>query len=145
MLGGGSVAAIRADATDAEKEAGVKWIDFFYMEKLTDEAAAVADAEALAASDAPIGTPTLPIFDAEQLAISDAWVADYVNVPLAQMTPFKDHILEQQLVPEPAAQTQEMYAILDSVVQAVLTEEGADISALLAQADADVTALIQGS
>ena len=109
----------------------MKWIDFFYMEKLTDEAAAVADAEALAASDAPIGTPALPIFDAEQLAQSDAWVADFVNVPLEQMMPFKDHILEQPLVPEPAAQTQEMYAILDSVVQTVLTDEGADIPALL--------------
>ncbi len=90
VLGGGSVAAIRADASDAEKEAGVKWIDFFYMEKLTDEAAAVADAEALAASDAPIGTPALPIFGAEQLAKSDAWVADFVNVPLEQMMPFKE-------------------------------------------------------
>ena len=145
VLSGGSVAAIRADATDAEKEAGVKWIDFFYMEKLTDEAQAVADAEALAASDAPIGTPALPIFDAEQLAQSDAWVADYVNVPLDQMAMFKDHILEQPIVPEPAAQTQEMYAILDSVVQTVLTDEGADIPALLAEAEAQVTALIQGS
>ena len=145
VLGGGSVAAVRADATDAEKEAGVEWIDFFYMEKLTDEAAAVADAEALAASDAPIGTPALPIFGAEQLAQSDSWVAEFVNVPLEQMMPFKDSILDQPLVPEPAAQTQEMYAILDSVVQAVLTDEGADVQELLTQADADVTALIEGS
>ena len=72
-------------------------------------------------------------------------MADFVNVPLEQMMPFKSHILEQPLVPEPAAQTQEMYAILDSVVQAVLTEEGADIQSLLADADAEVTALIQGS
>lgn len=145
VLAGGSVAAIRADASDAEKVAGVKWIDFFYMEKLTDEAAAVADAEALAASDGPIGTPALPIFSAEQLAISDGWIADFVNVPLDQMTPFTDQIIEQPLVPEPAAQTQEMYAILDSVVQAVLTDESADIPALLEQANADVTALVQGS
>ena len=127
VLSGGSVAAIRADASDAEKEAGVKWIDFFYMQKLTDEAAATADAEALAASDAPIGTPKLPIFSAEQLAKSDAWVADFVNVPVEQMTGFSDNILEQPILPEPAAQTQEMYAILDSIVQAVLTDENADI------------------
>ena len=143
VLSGGSVAAIRADASDAEKEAGVKWIDFFYMQKLTDEAAATADAEALAASDAPIGTPKLPIFSAEQLAKSDAWVADFVNVPVEQMTGFSDNILDQPILPEPAAQTQEMYAILDSIVQAVLTDENADIPALLEQANADVTALIQ--
>ena len=145
VLTGGSVAAIRADASEAEIEAGVKWIDFFYMEKLTDQDAAVADAEALAANDAPIGTPALPIFSAEQLAESDAWIADFVNVPLEQMTGFKDNILDQSVVPEPAASTQEMYAILDSVVQAVLTDENADVEALLEEANAEVAALIQGS
>ena len=143
VLGGGTIASVRADASDAERDAAVKWIDFFYMAKLTNQEAALADAEALAANDAPIGTPALPIFSAEQLAESDAWVADLVNVPLAQMMPFKDNILEQPLIPEPPANTQEMYAILDSVVQTVLTDEGADIAALLADADADVTALVE--
>ena len=87
VLGGGTVAAVRADADDAERDAAVKWIDFFYMGKLTDEDAAVADAEALADNDAPIGTPALPIFSAEQLAQSDAWVADLVNVPLRSRWP----------------------------------------------------------
>jgi len=145
VLAGGTVAAVRADADDAERDAAVKWIDFFYMGKLTDEAAAVADAEALAVNDAPIGTPALPIFSAEQLAQSDAWVADLVNVPQEQMAPFKDAFLDQPLIPEPPANTQEMYAILDTVVQTVLTEEDADIAALLAQADADVTALVESA
>lgn len=143
VLGGGTVAAVVAGATDAERAAAVKWIDFFYMSKLTTEEAAVADAQALAASDAPIGSPALPIFSAEQLAQSDTWVADYVNVPQNQMTEFRDHIFDQPLVPEPPSHTQEMYAILDSVVQSVLTDETADIAALLTQADADVTALVE--
>ena len=145
VLGGGQIEAVRADASDAERDAAVKWIDFFYMGKLTNEEAAVADAEALAATGAPIGTPALPIFSAEQLAQSDAWVAEFVNVPLEQMTSFKDNILDQPLIPEPPANTQEMYAILDTVVQTVLTEEDADIAALLAQADADVTALVEAA
>ena len=45
-------------------------------------------------------------------------------------------------MPEPSAHTQEMYAILDTIVQAVLTDENADIDALLADADAQVQALI---
>ena len=36
-----------------------------------------------------------------------------------------------------------MYAILDTVVQTVLTDKDADIAALLTQADADVTALVE--
>ena len=145
VLGGGQIEAVRADASDAERDAAVKWIDFFYMAKLTDEDAAVADAEALAANDAPIGTPSLPIFSAEQLAQSDAWVQEFVNVPQEQMASFKDNILDQPLIPEPPANTQEMYAILDTVVQTVLTEEDADVAALLAQADADVTALVEST
>ena len=123
----------------------MKWIDFYYMAKLTDQEAAVADAEALDANDAPIGTPALPIFSAEQLAESDAWVADLVNVPQEQMAPFRDSILDQPLIPEPPAHTQEMYAILDTVVQTVLTEEGRRHRRPAPQADADVTALVESA
>jgi hypothetical protein len=72
-------------------------------------------------------------------------VADFVNVPQDQMAPFKDNFLDQPLIPEPPSHTQEMYAILDTVVQTILTEEGADVGALLAQADADVTALVESA
>ena len=137
---------MRADACDAERDAAVKWIDFFYMGKLTDEAAARRRCRSTRCQRThPIGTPALPIFSAEQLAESDAWVADLVNVPQEQMAPFQDSILDQPLIPEPPSHTQEMYAILDTVVQTVLTEEDADIAALLAQADADVTALVESA
>ncbi len=131
--------------SDAERDAAVKWIDFFYMGKLTNEEAAVADAEALAAttprsarrrcrSSAPSSSPSP----------TPGWPS-LVNVPQEQMASFKDSILDQPLIPEPPAHTQEMYAILDTVVQTVLTEEDADIAALLAQADADVTALVEAA
>jgi len=89
-------------------------------------ASVVADAEALVANDAPVGTPALPIFSREQLAQSDAWVADLVNVPQAQMAGFRDNIFDQPLVPEPPSHAQEMYALLDTVVQTVLTDKDAD-------------------
>jgi ABC-type glycerol-3-phosphate transport system substrate-binding protein len=142
VLGGGTIVGVKPDASDAERAAAVKWIDFFYMSKLTDEDAAVADAEALTASDGPLGTPTLPIFDEEHLAESDGWIADYVNVPLEQMLPFKDNILGQDLVPEPPVDAQATYAELDTVVQAVLTDENADIDALLERANDNVESLI---
>jgi ABC-type glycerol-3-phosphate transport system substrate-binding protein len=142
VLGGGTIVGVRPDASDAERAAAVKWIDFFYMSKLTQEDQAVADAEALTASDGPLGTPTLPIFDEDQLAESDGWIADYVNVPLEQMMPFKDNILDQELVPEPSIEAQATYAELDAVVQAVLTREDADIDALLEQANENVESLI---
>ncbi|MBB5791866.1 ABC transporter substrate-binding protein [Jiangella mangrovi] len=142
VLGGGTIVGVRPDASEAERAAAVKWIDFFYMSKLTQEEAALADAEALVATDAPLGTPALPIFGAEQLAQSDAWVADLVNVPLEQMMPFKESILDQPLVPEPPVRAQDLYAELDAVVQAVLTDENADIDALLETANTNVSSLL---
>ena len=144
VLGGGTIVGVRPDASDAERAAAVKWIDFFYMSKLTQEQQAVADAEALTASDGPLGTPTLPIFNEEQLAESDSWIADYVNVPLDQMMFFKDGILDQPLVAEPPVAAQEVYAELDLVVQAVLTDENADIDALLEAANENVSSLVDG-
>ena len=145
VLAGGTVVAVKSSASEAEIDAAVKWLDFFYMAKLVDEEAAIGDAEALVANGAPLGTPALPIFDEDQLALSDSWVADYVNVPLEQMRFFKDGILTQPLVPEPAAHAQELYAILDTVVQTVMTQQDADLDALLQDADAQVNQLLESS
>jgi multiple sugar transport system substrate-binding protein len=144
LLGGGTLVAVNVEADDAIKDAAVRWIDFYYLSKLLDEDAAVLDAETLAENDQPVGTPALPIFDRETYEQSLEWIADFVNVPLDQMSSFTDNVFEQPLVPEPAAHTQEMYAILDTVVQAVLTDQNADIDALLVDADAQVQALLDG-
>jgi hypothetical protein len=60
------------------------------------------------------------------------------------MSGFFDGIFEQTPAGEPKSHTQEIYALLDSVVQAVLTDENADIDALLTQADVQAQALIDG-
>jgi len=142
LLGGGTLAAVNVLADDAVKDAAVRWIDFYYMAKLLDADAAALDAQTLAENDQPVGTPALPIFDRETYDQSLEWIAEYINVPLDQMSSFTDAVFDQPLAPEPSAHTQETYAILDTVVQAVLTDENADIDALLADADAQVQALI---
>lgn len=142
VLIGGDIAAVNVNSTPAEQAAAVRWIDFYYMQKLLDQEAAVRDAQTLAADGQPVGTPSMPIFDQATLEQSQAWIKDYINVPLDQMTGFTDGIYDQQLVGEPSHHTQEMYAILDTVVQAVLTDENADIDALLTDAQSQVQALI---
>jgi hypothetical protein len=58
------------------------------------------------------------------------------------MSGFFEGIGAQTPVAEAKGKTQEIYALLDSVVQAVLTDRNADIDALLTQADADAQALL---
>jgi ABC-type glycerol-3-phosphate transport system substrate-binding protein len=142
LLGGGTLAAVSPKATPEQQAAGAKWIDFYYMAKLTREDAAVQDAKTLVASDQPVGVPRLPVFDRETLSQYNGWIEPYVNVPLDQMSSFTEGIFDQKLAGEPPAQAQEMYAVLDTVVQAVLSDPNADIDGLLKQADADVQTIL---
>ena len=142
VLGGGTLAAVNVVTTEEERDAAVAWIDFYYIQKLITEEGAIADAEALAANNQPVGVPALPIFDKATYDESQTWIADFINVPVAQMTPFTSKIFDQPLVNEPVAHTQETYAALDPVVQAVLTDQNADIDALLDAANAQVQAIL---
>ncbi len=142
VLGGGTLAAVNVVSTDAERDAAVAWIDFYYIQKLITQEGAVADAEALKANNQPVGVPALPIFDKATYDESQVWIKDYINVPVDQMTPFTSKIFDQPLVNEPTAHTQELYAALDPVVQAVLTDKNADINALLDAANTQVQAIL---
>jgi multiple sugar transport system substrate-binding protein len=142
ILGGGTLNVVSAKATDEQKDAAVKWIDFYDVSKLVDEEAAVADAKILAEQDQAVGTPALPVFDQETLDRSREWIADFVNVPQEQVKYFAEANEGRTLVGEPPAKTQELYAALDTVVQAVLTDADADIDELLAKANSDVQALV---
>jgi ABC-type glycerol-3-phosphate transport system substrate-binding protein len=142
VLSGGNVAVVAANASKAEQAAAVKWIDFYYMQKLLDKSSAVADAKALVANKQPIGVPQLPIFDKAQLDTSLGWIDSYINVPKVNVAPFQDGIFSQKIIAEPNKHTQELYAALDSVVQAVLTDKNADINALLKGVNTQIQALI---
>lgn len=142
VLVGGTLAAVNAKADDATKDAAVKWIDFYYLSKLRDQDQAVADAKVNAESGQPVGTPVLPIFSREQYETALGWVKDYVNVPLDQMTGYTDVMFDQPVVGEPSRSTQETYAAMDALVQAVVTDKNADLDSLLSAADTQVQALL---
>jgi multiple sugar transport system substrate-binding protein len=138
VLGGGTLAAVNVVTRDDQRDAAVKWIDFYYIQKLISQDGAVADAKALKANNQPLGVPALPIFDKATYDQSQQWIKDFINVPTAQMTGFTSKIFDQPIVTEPTVETQKLYAALDPVVQAVLTDKNADIDALLAAANKQV-------
>ncbi len=142
VLGGGTLAAVKTNTTEAERDAAVAWIDWYYLQKLLTQEGAVADAQALKANNQPVGVPSLPIFDKATYDASQEWIKEYINVPTEQMTPFTSKIFDQPIVTEPTVETQKLYAALDPVVQAVLTDQNASIGALLDQANAQVQAIL---
>jgi multiple sugar transport system substrate-binding protein len=135
VLGGGSIAVVRPDTKGAKLDAAMKWIDFFYIEKLVKKTAALRDARILVANKQPVGVPAFPIFNKKQYDLANSWVKSYINVPIKQMNPFLKGVFKQNLYPEPAASTQSVYHALDPVVQAVFTDKNANISGLLADAN----------
>jgi ABC-type glycerol-3-phosphate transport system substrate-binding protein len=142
LLGGGSIAAVSAKANRAQADAAVKWNDWYYMRKLAEQDAAVADAKTLNEGKQPVGTPQLPVFDVATLQQYDSWIKPYVNVPVDQMTAFTGGIGNQKLAQEPVTKTQELYAQLDSVVQKVLTDKNTDVNQVLDKANTQAQSLI---
>ena len=141
-LAGATVLMVSATATQAEKEAAVKWIEFRALRPNYDFDVAAETAEASAADGLPVGVPVLPIFSDETYAAYRDAIDEFVNVPVENFAPYVASLSEFEYVPEPVVASQEIYAALDPVVQAVLTDPNADIDALLADAESRVEMIL---
>lgn len=142
VLVGGTLAAVNIKADDAVKDAAIRWIDFFYLQPHLDQGPAVENAKVRFDNGQPVGTPVLPIFSREQYETSLGWISEFINVPLENMTGYTDVMFDQPVVGEPSASTQEIYALLDVPVQAVMTDQNADIDALLEQAQTQAQSIL---
>jgi hypothetical protein len=142
VLVGGTLAAVGAQVDKAHKDAAVKWIDFYYLQNLLDKDQAVENAKVRAENDQAVGTPVLPIFSREQYQQQLTWIEPYINAPLDHMTGYTDVMFDQPIVGEPTRSTQEIYALLSTPVQAVLSDPKADIGELLKTADTQAQALL---
>ncbi len=116
----------RPDAKADAKAAAVKWIDFYYEQKLITKARRVRDAQTLVADKQPVGVPALPHLQQGQYDLANTWIKPYINVPLGQMKPFTTRHLRPDAGPGAGGATQSVYHALDPVVQAVLTDKNAE-------------------
>ena len=142
VLGGGTLAGVNVKSSAAQQAAAVKWIDFYYMQKLTTESGAVLDAKTLTSQKVPVGAPLLPVFDKATYDKVQTWIKPYITVPLNQMTGYTTNEFDQPLIPEPPVATQDLYGALDPVVQSVLTNKSANISDLLNKANTKVQTIL---
>lgn len=133
-LAGGNVEIVNAKATEAEKVAAVEWIDYYKLAKYRTEDAALEDANLKVEQNTAVAIPGLSPVSDEQYATYLGWIASVNNVPTSNFQPYLDRAPKQTVLSEPVANAQELYAALDPVVQAVLTDENADIDSLVAEA-----------
>jgi ABC-type glycerol-3-phosphate transport system substrate-binding protein len=135
VLGGGTLAAVSPKSNPAQIAAAMKWINFYYMSQLVTRKGAILNAKTLVKNKQPVGVPELPVFNQAIYEQDQKWIKPYINVPESQFAPFNSGIFKLNVIPEPEAATQAVYGDLDSVVQAVFTNQGADPASLLAAAN----------
>jgi multiple sugar transport system substrate-binding protein len=146
VLGGGTLAAVSPKSSPAQIAAAMKWINFYYMQPLVNRKAAIRNAKTLVKNKQPVGVPELPVFNYKTYETSQRWIKPYINVPESQFAPFNKGIFNENVIPEPESATQAIYGDLDSVVQAVFTNQGANPASLLAAANSvGQTSIQQGN
>lgn len=132
---GGKMAVVNPKASAAQRAAAVKWIDFYYLKSKHDPAVAGARAKAQAADNIPVGTPTVALYQPSVDDPVEQAVNKYATVPLENFKPFLTGVKQQEFVVEPSVAAQDVYAALDSALEAVLTRKSADPQAELDKAE----------
>lgn len=132
---GGDIWLISNETTDEQLEAIFDWFELLgYAPKLSDLAKGniEEDIKAKAAENKIIVTPSFSVWNsAERKAETDALYEPYINVD----TKLQPGLMNEDVVlhAEEPAQTQQLYTMLTSVIQEILTNENADIPALVSQ------------
>ncbi|MFH8407042.1 ABC transporter substrate-binding protein [Streptomyces sp. NPDC018019] len=136
---GGEGYMINPKASPKKIRAGLTWLQWKYLnpdlveQNIRDNVAAKL----------PIGLPMPPTPDIWKGSVRERVEKAkraHANVPVANYQPFMDAAPRVPGVLEPP-EAQQVYAVLDTVMQAVLTREDADIDALLATAEKKVDQL----
>lgn len=130
VLGGGYAWMFNADASPEQLQAAVDWVLFRYFDLDNNR----SSMEASIAAGNPVGFPSPPLFTGE-LQQRQALEAELATVPTELYAPYVEGMRSIEVRPEPSAiDVQKLYAAIDPVVQAILTEEDADPKRLLDEA-----------
>jgi ABC-type glycerol-3-phosphate transport system substrate-binding protein len=134
-LGGGDGFMFNAKATPEKIKAGLRWLAF----KFNNPDRVAHDNEYDAANKNPVGLPEPNIWTGTAAKTKTEADAKLANVPVANFKPFADASITLKLEPPSA---QQIYAVLDTAMQKVLTDRGANVDALLAAAETQVNSIL---
>ena len=139
-LTGGSIKMISPKATKNEIVAALKWIKFDQFDKFTNQASAIQNAKDAIHDKGFVGRPGVSPLSQATFDQYNKWREPYNNVPIKQFQGYIDSTKTLKLLPEPSNKAQEVYALLDPVVQQVLTQKDANIDKLVSDAASKIDA-----
>lgn len=136
-LGGGEAFMFNAKATPAKIKAGLTWLTWMY----TNPDRAGIDMQRRAADKVPVGLPQPNLYTGAAEEKYLAAVKQYGNVPTDNYKAFTESTEKIPLKVEPPA-AQQIYAVLDTAMQGVLTDRNANIDKLLSDAEKQVNQIL---
>jgi hypothetical protein len=136
-LAGGGGFMFNPKDTPAQIRAALAWVMFKYEnpDRIT------AGDQRAAEKKQPVGLPEPNIWTGAAAQTKAAADKKYANEPVENYAPFASAIANIPLELEPP-KAQQIYAVLDTAMAAVLTQRNADIDALLTNASKQVDALL---
>jgi ABC-type glycerol-3-phosphate transport system substrate-binding protein len=146
-LYGGTPYMFSRDATPEQINAALDYLEVMGKAPVASEAA-IAGMKASAENAVANGVPVIKRFpcwiNQDILDAEDAIVAEYSNVDPKMFQPYFDAIASSGLRLEEPGSTQDMYAELTKVLQAVLTDENADVASLMETANSNYQTILDG-
>jgi multiple sugar transport system substrate-binding protein len=138
-LMGGSAAMISSAATEDQIEAA--FVFQIWSQVSTDKDELIAGFELQNETQGAVGIPVLKLYAGDYQAALEALQEPYIVMPVENYTEFNAAVEggEVTLVPEPPF-AQDWYVAIGAVLSEVLTNEDADVEALMAQAAEDFQA-----
>ncbi|MCM2413940.1 extracellular solute-binding protein [Streptomyces sp. RKAG290] len=137
-LGGGDGFMFNPKASPEKIKAGLAWVQWKYLRSPEREN---VDSKRSKTDGVPIGLPQPRLFAGETQAEIDRIHAKYANTPVANYKPFVDRNSQVATKVEPP-NAQQLYTVLDGVMQSVLTKKDADIDQLLTEAAKKADAIL---
>jgi hypothetical protein len=136
-LGGGDGFMFKAGLSPAKIKAGLQWLTHKELNPDRIE----PDNQKAAAKGAPVGLPEPNVWTGASEQKQIAATQKYANIPTANFQPFATNNPAIALKLEPP-NAQQIYAVLDTVMQKVLTDRNADVDQLLAGAETQVNTIL---
>ena len=136
-LGGGEGYMFKPGLSEAKVRAGLTWIAWKYNNPdRSDEKNQKAKA-----ADSPVGLPEPMIWTGSSAQKVKDSAVKFANVPVENYQSFAQAAGTIQVKVEPP-NAQQIYAVLDNVMQAVLTKQDANFDALLKSAETQVNTIL---
>jgi ABC-type glycerol-3-phosphate transport system substrate-binding protein len=136
-LGGGEAFMFNAKASPAKIKAGLTWVTWMY----TNPDRIAVDYQRRAADKVPVGLPQPNLYTGAADEKQTAAIKQYGNVPAQNYAAFVSANQRIPLKLEPPA-AQQIYAVLDTAMGAVLTDKNANIAKLLSDAEKQVNQIL---